>query len=65
MAFITLDIEAQRVESLDRVMTDIILSTQVNDEQRKCTECNYEYFGHDHNTDYEKCTVCGHFREVE
>ena len=52
-------------EDVDGIIEELEISTQPNDEERNCTECNYRYFGHDHNTDYEKCTVCGHFREVE
>ncbi len=37
--------------------------TEVVIVDNKCIVCNLEYFGHDHNTDYVKCTVCGHIEE--
>lgn len=37
------------------------LIPMLSDEQ--CEECDFKYYGHDHNTNYVKCTVCGHIEE--
>lgn len=44
------------LDSIEPIKTPIMAN-------EKCVVCNLEYFGHDHNTDYVKCTECGHVEE--
>lgn len=59
---ITLDTELP-LHSLE-VQASIPESTEgISIADEPCVVHDLEYFGHDHNTDYLKCTVCGHMEE--
>ena len=49
---------------IDRLMDEIIPIKSPMIAETMCDH-TYQYYGHDHKNDYEKCTKCSHMREVE
>jgi hypothetical protein len=47
------------LDSIEPIKSPMLVSESCKYED----DHNYQYFGHDHNTDYEKCSKCGHIRE--